>query len=116
MAEPATAERVVTQYFEAWRAGDIEQVATLLADDVDFVGALGSARGAEQALAGLRGMFAMTQSVEVVHRWVDGPDVITWFELTTPFAGPVAIVNWSHVTAGQIDRIRVTFDPRPLLG
>jgi ketosteroid isomerase-like protein len=112
---PATPEQVATRYFEAWRAGDINQVAPLLADDVDFVGALGSARGAEQALAGLRGMFAMTQSVEVVHRWVDGPDVITWFELTTARAGPLAIVNWSHVTVDRIDRIRVTFDPRPLL-
>ncbi|MBV8940342.1 MAG: nuclear transport factor 2 family protein [Solirubrobacterales bacterium] len=25
------------------------------------------------------------------------------------------IVNWSHVEAGRITRIRVTFDPRPLL-
>jgi hypothetical protein len=28
----------------------------------------------------------------------------------------MAIVNWSHVEAGRITRMRVTFDPRPLLG
>lgn len=116
MAESATAEELVSQYFEAWRLGDIDRVRPLLADDVDFVGALGTARGAQEALAGLRGMFAMTKSVEVVHRWVDGADVITWFEMTTADAGPLPIVNWSHVTAGRIDRIRVTFDPRLLLG
>jgi hypothetical protein len=40
---------------------------------------------------------------------------LTWFELRTATAGPLAIVNWSHIEAGRITRIRVTFDPRPLL-
>ena len=43
------------------------------------------------------------------------PDVLTWFELRTATAGPLAIVNWSHVEDSRIIRIRVTFDPRPLL-
>jgi ketosteroid isomerase-like protein len=115
MTEPSPAERLAIEYFQAWRAHDIDRVAPLLADNVDFVGALGTAQGAQQALAGLRGMFAMTKTVEIIHRWIDGPDVITWFELTTASAGPLAIVNWSHVTRDKIDRIRVTFDPRPLL-
>ncbi|HTW04791.1 MAG TPA: nuclear transport factor 2 family protein [Streptosporangiaceae bacterium] len=102
-------------YFDAWKSNDIEQVRPLLGEDVSFTGALGSTQGAEETLAGLRGMFAMTRQVEVIKRWVDGPDVLTWFELTTPAAGPLAIVNWSHVEAGRITRIRVTFDPRPML-
>ena len=36
--------------------------------------------------------------------------------LRTATAGPMAIVNWSHVEDGRITRIRVTFDPRPMLG
>ncbi len=111
-----TPEQVADAYFDAWRANEVEHVRPLLSDDIDFVGALGAAQGIEQALAGLRGMFAMTRVVEVVRRWVDGEDVITWFELTTADAGPIAIVNWSHVRDGRIERIRVTFDPRPLLG
>ena len=87
----------------------------LLHTGVEFDGALGSTRGRGDTLAGLTGMFAMTRQVELVKRWVDGPDVLTWFELRTATAGPLAIVNWSHVEAGLITRIRVTFDPRPLL-
>ncbi|MGI9034031.1 MAG: nuclear transport factor 2 family protein [Acidimicrobiales bacterium] len=109
-------EEVAAAYFEAWRAGDAEQVRPLLAPDVDFVGALGVANGVDECVAGLRAMFAMTERVEVVRRWIDGADVITWFELTTATAGPVAIVNWSHVVYGLITRIRVTFDPRPIIG
>jgi hypothetical protein len=59
--------------------------------------------------------FAMTRQVEVIKRWADGPDVITWFELSTATARPLPVVNWSHVEGGLITRIRVTFDPRPIL-
>lgn len=106
---------VAAAYFDAWKRDEIERVRPLLHDDVDFVGALGSTAGLEETLAGLGRMFAMTEQVEVVHRWVDGADVLTWFALRTATAGPIAIVNWSHVEAGRITKIRVTFDPRPLL-
>lgn len=111
-ASPAS---VAAAYFEAWKSNDIERVRPLLHDEVAFDGALGSTRGVEETLAGLGRMFAMTEQVHVVHRWVDGPDVLTWFQLRTGTAGPLPIVNWSHVEAGRITRIQVTFDPRALL-
>lgn len=106
---------VAAGYFDAWKRNDVTLVRPLLHDDVIFDGALGSTRGLKETIAGLGRMFAITEHVEVVHRWVDGPEVLTWFELRTKTAGPLAIVNWSHVEAGRIVRIRVTFDPRPLL-
>jgi hypothetical protein len=118
-AEDMTADSpaaVATAYFDAWKNGDVEPVRALLHDDVTFTGALGATQGAGETLEGLARMFAMTKQVEVIKRWIDGPDVLTWFELHTASAGPLAIVNWSHVADGRIDRIRVTFDPRPLLG
>ena len=112
----ATPEEVATAYFKAWRDGDIDSVRPLLHPDVDFFGAMGATRGIWETLSGLSGMFAMTRRVEVIRRWADGPDVITWFELSTDTAGPLPVVNWSHVEGGRITRIRVTFDPRPILG
>lgn len=106
---------VAAAYFDAWRRDDIEAVRPLLHDDVDFAGALGTTHGLEETLKGLGGMFAMTEEATVIKRWADGPDVITWFEFRTANAGPIPVVNWSHVEDGRIDRIRVTFDPRPLL-
>jgi limonene-1,2-epoxide hydrolase len=111
-----TPESVAATYFEAWQHKDIDQVRPILHDEVDFVGALGSTHGIEETLSGLGGMFAMTEHVEVIKRWADGPDVLTWFELRTAKVGPLAVVNWSRVEEGRITRIRVTFDPRPLLG
>jgi len=112
---PDSPASVAAAYFDAWQDNDIERVRPLLHQDVEFTGALGSTRGLDDTLAGLGGMFAMTKQVKVIKRWVDGPDVLTWFELRTAAAGPLAVVNWSHVEAGRITRIRVTFDPRPLL-
>lgn len=107
---------VAAAYFEAWKSKDINRVRLLLHDDVTFDGALGSKRGIEETIAGLGRMFAITEHVKVVRRWVDGPDVLTWFDLRTTTTGPLAIINRSHIEAGRIARIRVTFDPRPLLG
>ena len=114
-AEVATPGEVAASYFRAWERGDIDRVRPMLHPEVDFVGALGSTHGIEETLAGLAGMFAMTRDVKVIKRWIDGPDVLTWFELSTATAGPLPVVNWSHVENGLITRIRVTFDPRPLL-
>ncbi len=103
-------------YFAAWTARRPEDVRPLLADDVTFRGPLGTADGPDECVAGLAGLFGATDEVRVVRRWADGDDVVTWFELRAGGSGPMAVVNWSHVRDGVIDRIRVTFDPRPLLG
>lgn len=108
-------EAIALEYFDAWQSNNIEAVRPLMHPDVDFVGALGATQGIEDTLAGLGRMFATTEQVDLIHRWIDGPDVLTWFELQTATAGPLAVVNWSHVEAGQICWIRVTFDPRPML-
>lgn len=87
---------------------------SVLADDVTFRGPLGTADDAESCLRGLRGMAEITTGIVVEHRWVDGPDVLTWFELHTILAAPCATVNWSHIENGKIKAIRVTFDAREL--
>lgn len=111
----ATPGETATAYFDAWSARDVGRVRPLLDEDVAFVGALGSTSGIDATLDGLGRMFATTERVAVIKRWIDGPDVLTWFELYTTTAGPLAIANWSHVEGGRIRSIRVTFDPRPLL-
>jgi ketosteroid isomerase-like protein len=105
----------VTTYFGAWRDRDFDRLRTVLADDVDFVGVMGTARGADECIAGLRGMAESVMTDLTLHaRVADGDDAITWFDLHTATAPPIPTANWSHVENGLITRIRVTFDPRPL--
>ena len=60
-------------------------------------------------------MSQITTDVVVKRTFVDGQDVLTWFELHTTIAPPVQVANWSRVEDWKIVRIRATFDPRPLL-
>jgi hypothetical protein len=105
---------LATTYFRAWQERDFETLRFILADDVTFRGPLGTADDAETCVAGLRGMAQILTGIEIEKMWVDGPDVITWFDLHTSVAPPAPTVNWSHVEHGRIARIRVTFDARPL--
>jgi SnoaL-like domain len=102
-------------YFDAWRGHDFERLRSILADDVTFRGPLGAADGADACVVGLRGMAEKVMTDVVVHTMaVDGPDVLTWFDLHNQVVEPLPTVNWSHIENGLITRIRVTFDPRPL--
>ncbi len=107
---------IVATYFDSWRAHDFATFRANLADDVVFDGPLGhveTAAGCTEAIERLAGM--MTDLI-ITKVFVDGPDVLTWYDMHTAKTGPMPIANWCHVENGKIARIKVTFDPRPLLG
>jgi hypothetical protein len=108
-------DQLAVTYVEAWLAKDFDTLRSTLADDATFRGPLGQADSGDECVAGLPGLREIVTDIVVQKRWVDGPDVITWFDLHTTIAPPVATVNWSHVEDGRIKTIRATFDPRPLL-
>ncbi|MEU6210192.1 nuclear transport factor 2 family protein [Streptomyces sp. NPDC047023] len=115
MTTTRTARELAETYFSAWEAGDFDALRGVLAEDVDFVGPLGRASGAEEALAGLKGLGQVLESIDVKVRVAEGDEVITWFDLCTGVAPPAPTANWMRVEDGKVTRIRVTFDPRPLL-
>ena len=100
-------------YFRSWRDKDFATLRSLLADDATFRGPLGRADDAEACLQGLRRMAEIVTDIVVHKVFVEGDDVLTWFDLHTTVAPPSPTANWSHVADGRIDRIRVTFDARP---
>jgi len=106
---------IAETYFQAWKDKDFATLRSILDEHATFRGPLGTADSGEECVAGLARMSQMMTDVVVLKRWVQGPDVITWFDLCTHDAPPVPTVNWSHVEDGRITRIRVTFDPRSLV-
>ena len=109
-----TVAAVGAAYFDAWQAGDFARLRTILADDVTFDGPLGHAADAEACIAGLKRMSQIVTDIVIRKTFVDGADVLTWFDLHTAGTDPLPTVNWRHVENGKITAIRVTFDPRPL--
>lgn len=111
---PATdAGTLAETYFRAWKDHDWTTLRSLLADDATFRGPLGSADDADTCIRGLQGMAQILTDIVIHKRFVDGPDVLTWFDLHTSVAPPAPTANWSHVENGRITTIRVTFDARP---
>jgi hypothetical protein len=104
---------VASTYFDAWKAKDFTTMQTLLADEVTFRGPFGTADGVEECLKGLQLMSEMITDIVIEKIFVDGPDVLTWYDLHTTKADPVPTVNWSHLEGGKITAIRALFDPRP---
>jgi ketosteroid isomerase-like protein len=107
---------IAATYFRAWKERDFATLRGILADDVTFHGPLATLDNADDAVKGLSGLAEILDDIVVQHVFVDGPDVLTWFDLHTTVAPPAPTANWSHVENGKITAIRVTFDPRALIG
>ncbi len=105
---------VAATYFDAWQRGDFARLRAILADDVTFDGPLGHAGNAEECIAGLKRMSEIVTDIVIRKTFIDGADVLTWFDLHTAQAGPLPTANWRHVADGKITSIRAVFDPRPL--
>ena len=107
---------IANTYFESWKARDFETLRSLFSDDVIFIGALGEAHGVDECIGGLQGLASIMTDIVIQHMWSDEADIITWYEFyTTKTNKPLPVVNWSHVENNKITKIRVTFDPRPLI-
>jgi hypothetical protein len=114
MAMAEDPRSVAGTYFDAWRANDFATFRSLLADDVKFTGPLAQLDNAEDCVKGIEGMSKIKTDIVVHKVFIDGPDVVTWFDLHTSVADPVLTANWSHVEDGKITEIRVAFDARSL--
>ena len=113
----ATETRTIAAiYFRAWQERDFATLRGILADDVAFRGPLATLDNADDCVKGLQGMAEILDDIVVQHVFVDGPDVLTWFDLHTTVAPPAPTANWQHVENGKITAINVTFDARPLAG
>lgn len=109
---PTDAGGVAATYFESWRARDFDTLRSILAHDVTFDGPLAHLDNADDCVKGLEGMSKILTGIVVHKTFVDGEDVLTWFDLHTSVADPVPTANWSHVHDGKITGIRVAFDAR----
>lgn len=106
---------IAAAYFTAWEAADVEQLRTILAEDVSFRGPLAQVEGADAYADSIRGLFTATEKIVVHKAWVDGDDVLTWFDLHMPGAPPTPVAQWCQVHDGKVKRVQVTFDPRGIL-
>jgi hypothetical protein len=112
MAEDAA--KVASAYFDAWKVNDFDTMRSLVDDDITFTVPLAQLEGAENYMEGIKGMARSKSDIVIRKTFVDGPDVLTWYELHTTVAAPVPVANWLHIEDGKITSLRVAFDAREL--
>jgi len=108
------AARIATTYFDAWKMNDFTTMQSLLDDEVTFVGPLAELDGVADYMEGIKGMSQIKSDIVIQKVFVEGHDVLTWFDLHTTVASPVPVANWLHVEDGKITALRVAFDAREL--
>jgi len=108
------AANVATIYFDAWKVKDFDTMRSLVAQDVSFEGPLATLVGAEDYIKGIQGLSQVISEIVIRKTFIDGQDVLTWYEMHTTVASPVAVANWLHVEEGKITALRVAFDAREL--
>jgi ketosteroid isomerase-like protein len=106
---------IAATYFAAWEAADVQRLRAILAEEVSFDGPLAQVQGADAYAESIRGLFKATEKLVVHKVWVDGDDVLTWFDLHMPEAPPTPVAQWCRVRDGKVKRVQVTFDPRGIL-
>ena len=109
-----TPKEVAATYFEAWRSRDFDTLTAILHEDATFRGPLGTAANGAECVAGLKGMSEIVTDIDIAHVFVDGPNVLTWFDLHTSIASPASTANWQRIEDVKIKQITVTFDPREI--
>ena len=108
------AAKVASTYFDTWKVNEFDTMRSLVADDVAFVGPLVRLKGIADFMEGIKDMLQIKSDLIIHKVFVDGPDVLTWFDLHTTVASPVPVANWLHVEVGKITSLRVAFDAREL--
>jgi hypothetical protein len=113
---PSDARTVVDTYFDAWKQNDFPRMRDLLDDKLDFAGPIDRFESADAYQRAIQALSQMKTDIVVHKVFVDGSDVLTWYDLHTRVAPPAPVAEWSHVEGGKITAVRVVFDARPFAG
>lgn len=108
------ARTVVSTYFNAWKKRDFESMRSVLNDRMNFAGPIDTFDSADAFQQSVRGLTQEIVTDIVVHKmFVDGADVVTWYDLHTKIAPPAPVAEWAHVEGGKVNMVRAVFDARP---
>jgi len=109
------ARTIVSDFYTAVRARDINAARELLDPDLTFYGLFETYRSADEYLRALSGLLSITTDLEITTIVGDGNNAAVFFELTTtaPAAGHTLVAEWHVVRGGRITHVRSAFDGRP---
>lgn len=104
-------KEVVLTFLDALNRSDFQTARKCVADDLKFVGTLGTREGADVYF---RDMERMRLKYDIKKAFVEGDDVCVFYGITMSNV-TVFCAGWYQLSGGKIRSFRVVFDPRPVL-
>lgn len=103
---------LVTQFLAAINDEDFTLARNYAADDLQFIGVLGSRDGADAYFAD---MTNMKFKYDIIKTFSGGDDVCVWYNIAMAGGINALSCGWYAIQHGKIKTIKVLFDPRPVL-
>ncbi len=107
---------VVNGFYAITNEGRAEDLPSIVAEDVTFVGPLMRADGAEAYVAMNQQLLGFHQETRMLQQFGDGDHACSIYELdmSTPAGGTLTLTmaDWIRVRDGKIAEQRIYFDPR----
>lgn len=104
-------KQIVLGFIDSMNHFDYERARTYVADDLEFVGVLGTRNGAD---AYFNDMKKMKLQYQVIKAFEDGNDVCLIYDILMSGIN-IFCCGWYQLKNGKIKSFRVVFDPRPVL-
>lgn len=116
----ATNADIVRRYLETMVPGTdrLDEVRTLLADDLEFIDPMMQVADADDLIAQVRRFGSGGDTVvrnRIRHVIAEGDVVAALSEFPGPGGTTLTYAQWFWMRDGRIARIRVVYDPRPFL-
>nr|WP_294796149.1 nuclear transport factor 2 family protein [uncultured Mucilaginibacter sp.] len=107
-----TTKDIVLTFISALNKEDFEAAAACLADDMAFDGVMGKRDSAESYIADMK---KMKFKYDIQKTFEDENDVCVLYNIDMSGEATIFTCGWYHLSNGKIDKLKVVFDPRPLL-
>jgi len=105
-----TSKQTVELFLQALNDENFDQARTLVSDDFSFDGVLGQRNSADAYFADMR---KMKFKYHVQKIFEDGNDVCVLYDID--MGKTIFTCGWYTLKDGKIARLKVVFDPRPVL-
>ena len=107
-----TAKEVVLTFIEALNKEAFEKAMDCLDEEMVFDGVMGKRNSAESYMSDMK---KMKFKYDIQKTFEDGNDVCVLYEIDMSGKATLFTCGWYHVAYGKIKKLKVVFDPRPLL-
>jgi hypothetical protein len=107
-----SAKEVVLTFIKALNDEDFEKAATCLDASMEFDGVMGKRNGADSYMSDMK---KMKFKYDILQSFENESEVCVLYNIDMSGKATIFTCGWYHVADSKIRKIKVVFDPRPLL-